>query len=107
MLLNCGVGEVISVCLPFDASHNTYRLTWVSLTLDVGYLFKARVGEAWLGANVWVVAEEEDAGAGLGGSVRTPDPRLPPGPAMGTTIHAVFSVAAALLPLPDADCFEK
>ena len=29
------------VCLPSDASRNTYRLTWVSLTLDVGYLFTA------------------------------------------------------------------
>ena len=27
------------VCLPSDASRNSYRLTWVSLTLDVGYLF--------------------------------------------------------------------
>ena len=27
------------MCLPSDASHNTYCLTWVSLTLDVGYLF--------------------------------------------------------------------
>ena len=33
---------VVSVCLPSDAlSHNTYHLTWVSLTLDVGYLFTA------------------------------------------------------------------
>ena len=29
---------MVSVCLP---SHNTYRLTWVSLTLDVGFLFMA------------------------------------------------------------------
>ena len=29
------------VCLPSDASPNTYCLTWVSLTLDVGYLFTA------------------------------------------------------------------
>ena len=28
------------VC-PLMPSHNTYRLTWVSLTLDVGYLFTA------------------------------------------------------------------
>ena len=28
------------MCLPSDASRNTYCLTWVSLTLDVGYLFK-------------------------------------------------------------------
>ena len=27
------------MCLPSDASCNTYHLTWVSLTLDVGYLF--------------------------------------------------------------------
>ena len=27
------------VCLPSDASRNTYHLTWVSLTLDVRYLF--------------------------------------------------------------------
>ena len=26
------------MCLPSDASRNSYRLTWVSLTLDVGYL---------------------------------------------------------------------
>ena len=32
---------MVSVCLPCDASHNTYRLTWVSLTLDLGYLFTA------------------------------------------------------------------
>ena len=29
------------VCLPSDASHSTYCLTWVFLTLDVGYLFMA------------------------------------------------------------------
>ena len=29
------------VCLPSDASCNTYRLTWVSLTMDVEYLFRA------------------------------------------------------------------
>ena len=29
------------VCLPSDASLNTYRLTWVSLTLDMGCLFTA------------------------------------------------------------------
>ena len=29
------------VCLPSDASCNTYRLTWVSLTLDMWYLFTA------------------------------------------------------------------
>ena len=29
------------MCLPSDASRNTYRLTWVSLTLGVGYLFMA------------------------------------------------------------------
>ena len=32
---------MVSVRLPSDASCNTYRLTWVSLTLDVGYLFMA------------------------------------------------------------------
>ena len=32
---------MVSVCLPSDASRNTYRLTWVSLTLGVGYLFTA------------------------------------------------------------------
>ena len=30
-----------SVCLPSDASRNTYRLTWVSLTFNVRYLFTA------------------------------------------------------------------
>ena len=29
---------MVSVCLPSDASCNTYRLTWVSLTLDEIYL---------------------------------------------------------------------
>ena len=29
------------MCLPSDASRNIYHLTWVSLTLDVGYLFTA------------------------------------------------------------------
>ena len=32
---------MVSVCLPSMASRNTYGLTWVSLTLDVGYLFMA------------------------------------------------------------------
>ena len=32
---------MVLVCLPSDASRNTYHLTWVSLTLDVGYLFTA------------------------------------------------------------------
>ena len=32
---------MVSVCLPLMASRNTYGLTWVSLTLDVGYLFTA------------------------------------------------------------------
>ena len=30
-----------SVCLPSDASRNTSHLTWVSLTLDEGYLLTA------------------------------------------------------------------
>ena len=30
-----------SQCLPSDALRNTYRLTWVSLTLVMGYLFTA------------------------------------------------------------------
>ena len=30
---------MVSVCLPSDASCNTYCLTWVSLILGVGYLF--------------------------------------------------------------------
>ena len=29
------------MCLPSDASRNTYCLTWVSLTLDEGYLLTA------------------------------------------------------------------
>ena len=29
------------MCLPSDAFCNTYRLTWVSLTLDEGYLLTA------------------------------------------------------------------
>ena len=35
---------MVSVYLPSDASHNTYHLTWVSLTLDVGYLFPMPCG---------------------------------------------------------------
>ena len=31
----------VSVCLPSDALLQHLPLTWVSLTLDVGYLFKA------------------------------------------------------------------
>ena len=30
---------MVSVCLPSDVSLNIYGLTWVSPTLDVGYLF--------------------------------------------------------------------
>ena len=29
------------VCMPSDVSRNTYHLTWVSITLGVGYLFMA------------------------------------------------------------------
>ena len=32
---------MVSVCLPSDALCNIYPLTWVSLTLDIGYLFTA------------------------------------------------------------------
>ena len=32
---------MVSVCLPSDALLQTYRLTWVSLTLDMGYLLTA------------------------------------------------------------------
>ena len=32
---------MVSVCLPSDALFSAYYLTWVSLTLDVGYLFTA------------------------------------------------------------------
>ena len=32
---------MVSVCLPSDTSCNTYHLTWVSLTLGMGYLFTA------------------------------------------------------------------
>ena len=32
---------MVSVCLPSDALLHTYHLTWVSLTLGVGYLFTA------------------------------------------------------------------
>ena len=32
---------MVSVCLPSDPPRNTYRLTWLSLTLDVGYLLTA------------------------------------------------------------------
>ena len=30
---------MVSVCLPSDPSCNIYHLTWVSLTLDMRYLF--------------------------------------------------------------------
>ena len=33
--------SLVSLCLPLMPSRNTYRLTWVSLTLDVGYLLTA------------------------------------------------------------------
>ena len=33
--------SLVSLCLPLMTSRNTYRLTWVSLTLDVGYLLTA------------------------------------------------------------------
>ena len=32
------------VC-PLMPSHNTYRLTWVSLTLDMGYVFMAALAK--------------------------------------------------------------
>ena len=32
---------MVLVCLPSDASRNTYHLTWVSLTSGVGYLLTA------------------------------------------------------------------
>ena len=32
---------MVSVYLPSDASRTTYHLTWVSLNLDMGYLFTA------------------------------------------------------------------
>ena len=32
---------MVSVCLPSDALLQHYHLTWVSLTLDMGYLFMA------------------------------------------------------------------
>ena len=35
---------MLSVCLPSDASHNTYHLTSVLLTLDMGYLFPMPCG---------------------------------------------------------------
>ena len=46
---------MVSVCLPSDALSHTYHLTWVSLTLDVGYLFIAapakcsRCSLPWMG----------------------------------------------------------
>ena len=43
------------VCLPSDASRNTYHLTWVSLTLDVGYLFTGCSSKAQLLLKSWKV----------------------------------------------------
>ena len=40
------------VC-PLMPSHNTYCLTWVSLTLDVGYLFTAAPAKRW-GCPSWL-----------------------------------------------------
>ena len=34
------------MCLPSDASRNTYSLTWVSFTLDMGCLFTAAPAKA-------------------------------------------------------------
>ena len=42
------------VCLPSDASHNTYRLTWVSFTLNVGYLFTAAPAKLSLCSLPWM-----------------------------------------------------
>ena len=45
------------VC-PLMPSHNTYRLTWVSLTLGMGYLFTAApestAAAAYLGRSVYL-----------------------------------------------------
>ena len=40
---------MVSVCLPSDALCNTYHLTWVSLTLDKGYLLTAAPPDLELG----------------------------------------------------------
>ena len=41
------------VC-PLMPSHNTYHLTWVSLTLDVGYLFTAAPAKSSLCSLLWM-----------------------------------------------------
>ena len=43
---------VLCVC-PLMPSHNTYRLTWVSLTLNVGYLFTAAPAKRILCSLPW------------------------------------------------------
>jgi len=40
---------IFFVCLPSNASRNTYHLTWVSLTLDEGYLLTAAPPDLELG----------------------------------------------------------
>ena len=45
---------MVSVCLPSDALHNTYRLTWVSLTLVMGYLFTAALAKHSLCSLPWM-----------------------------------------------------
>ena len=45
---------MVSVCLPSDASGNTYHLTWISLTLGVGYLFMAAPAKHSLCSLPWM-----------------------------------------------------
>ena len=42
------------MCLPSDVSHNTYRLTWVSLTLDMGswLLQQSTAADPYLGQGI-------------------------------------------------------
>ena len=62
-------------------SHNTYCLTWVSLTLDVGYLFTAapaKLGAApYLGQGYLLMAAPPDLECGVA-PLGPPVPTQPP-----------------------------
>ena len=47
---------MVSVCLPSDASCNTYCLTWVSLTLGMGYLFMAATAKCSCCSLPWMMS---------------------------------------------------
>ena len=68
-------------------SRNTYHLTWVSLTLDVGYLFTAapaKLGAApYLGQGYLLMAAPPDLECGVA-------PLTPPAPALLLVLGHAF-----------------